>query len=146
MHATVGHSLGGFSLLHAFYESPDLSVDRIVLLAAPGEAVDFISAFQKTLALSDRTVKLVTDYFAGRYGVGPDFFSAHRFAKNLRVKGLIIHDEEDTEAPYHYSPRLHQIWQNSTFITTRGLGHNLKSLSVVKMVADFIRQPVLHSV
>jgi pimeloyl-ACP methyl ester carboxylesterase len=146
LHAAIGHSLGGFSLLHALYEAPDLSLDRVVLLAPPGEASDFISVFQKTLGLSDRTVKLVTDYFAHRYGVGPDFFSSQRFATNLRVRGLIIHDVDDTEAPYRYSPRLHAAWQASTLISTKGFGHNLKSISVVKTVADFVREPVLSNV
>ena len=46
IHGIVGHSLGGFSLLYTFYRIPALPVDRIILLAPPGEAKDFISVFQ----------------------------------------------------------------------------------------------------
>lgn len=143
MHTVVGHSLGGFSLLYTFYRQP-LPVDRIILLAPPGEASDFIAEFKKTLGLSDRTVKLVVRHFAERYNVSPDFFSARRFAEALNVRGLIIHDEEDPEAPYRYSIPLQQAWPQSRLITTRGYGHNLKSTSVVKHVVDFIEEPVYH--
>lgn len=142
VHTVVGHSLGGFSLLHAFYRFPDLPVDRIILLAPPGEASDFISVFKRTLGLSDRTVQLVVGHFAERYQVPPDFFSARRFATRLKVKGLIVHDEEDEEAPYHYALPLQQVWTQSKLVTTKGFGHNLKSTMVVKHVAEFITEEI----
>ncbi len=142
VHTVIGHSLGSFSLLYTFYRSPILPVDRIILLSPPGEADDFISVFQKTLRLSDRTKQLVVNYFAERYNVKPDFFSARRFARELKVKGMIIHDQEDRETPYEYSAILNKVWQESILVTTKGLGHNLKSPSVVKEVVSFIQDPV----
>lgn len=142
VHTIVGHSLGGFSLLYTHYRLPDLPVDRIILLAPPGEASDFISVFQKTLGVSDRTVSLVIKHFSRRYQVGPNFFSSLKFAQNLKVKGLIIHDQHDPEAPYGYSIPLHKVWTQSRLVTTKGLGHNLKSPAVVKEVVDFIGEPV----
>lgn len=143
IHAAIGHSLGGFSLLYSYYRQP-LPVDRMILLAPPGEAGDFISTFKKTLGVSDRTVRLVVENFASRYQVTPDFFSARRFAEKVDVKGLIIHDEDDQEAPYHYSVPLREVWKQSRLVTTKGYGHNLKSVSVVKEVVDFIEAPVLQ--
>ena len=142
VHTVVGHSLGGFSLLYTFYQEPALPVDRMILLAPPGEASDFITAFKRTLGISDRTLRLVINNFAQRYQVTPDFFSARKFAASLRIKGLIIHDEGDTEVPYHYSLPLQQAWPEARLVTTKGLGHNLKSTSVVKEVVDFIQQPL----
>ncbi len=140
IHTVVAHSLGGFSLLHAIHKFPLLQVNQIILLAPPGEASDFISVFQKTLRLNSRTINLILDYFASRYEVGPDYFSTGRFIKSVNVKGLIIHDEEDQEAPYHYSVPLHQSWERSRLITTKGFGHNLRSATVVKDVVDFITE------
>ena len=142
LHTVIGHSLGGFSLLYTFYRLPILPVDRIILLAPPGEASDFISVFQKTLGLSERTVQLVVGHFAKRYRVTPEFFSAQRFAASLKVNGLIIHDVEDLEAPYAHSIPLHKVWRESKLVTTKGFGHNLRSASVVKDVIDFIQEPV----
>src|SRR5688500_9020333 len=73
VHTVVGHSLGGFSLLYTYYRLPQLPVERIILLAPPGEASDFISVFRKALGISNRTVKLVIDYFGKRYDVTPEF-------------------------------------------------------------------------
>lgn len=142
LHSIVAHSLGGFSLLYSFYREPQLPVDRIVLLAPPGEAGEFISAFQKTLGVSDKTVKLVVDHFAQQFQVTPDFFSARKFAERLGVKGLIIHDEDDAEAPYHHSVPLQRAWAKSRLVTTKGFGHNLKSSSVVNEVIDYISEAV----
>jgi pimeloyl-ACP methyl ester carboxylesterase len=146
VHTVVGHSLGSFSLLYTLYRLPELPVNRIILMAPPGEARDFVTVFQNTLGLSKGTVQLVIDYFAKRYDVAPDFFSTKKFVLALNIKGLIIHDEDDAEAPYHYSISLHQSWKNSRLITTKGLGHNLRSLSVVKEVVDFIDEPVQEPV
>lgn len=142
MHAAIAHSVGGFSLLYSFYREPALPVDRLILLAPPGEASDFIASFKETLNVSERTVSLVIEHFAKRYQVTPDFFSAQKFAQGIEVKGLIIHDEEDIDAPYHYSIPLHNAWKRSKLITTKGYGHNLKSPSVIKQVVDFIQEPV----
>jgi hypothetical protein len=139
-HAVVGHSLGGFSLLHTFHKFPLLQVNQLILLAPPGEASDFISVFQKTLKLNSRTLELVLDHFAGRYDVTPEYFSTSRFIKSVNVKGLIIHDEEDDEAPYRYSIPLHKAWERSRLVSTKGFGHNLRSATVVKEVVDFITE------
>lgn len=139
-HTVVGHSLGGFSLLHTFHKYPLLQVNQLILLAPPGEASDFISVFQKTLKLNSKTLELVLDHFASRYDVTPDYFSTSRFIKSVNVKGLIIHDEEDDEAPYRYSIPLHQAWERSRLVTTKGFGHNLRSATVVTEVVDFITE------
>jgi pimeloyl-ACP methyl ester carboxylesterase len=141
LHSIIGHSLGSFSLLYTFYRLPLLPVNKIILMAPPGEADDFVSFFQKTLNVSDRAMKLIIGEFQNRYEVKPEFFSTRKFISSVNVRGLIIHDEEDKEAPYHYSPVLHKAWEKSRLVTTKGLGHNLKSSSIVKEVVDFVEEP-----
>lgn len=142
VHTVVAHSLGGFSLLYTFHRLPLLPVNNIVLMAPPGEAKDFISVFQSTLGINKRTTQLVINHFAGRYDVSPEYFSTIRFASSVNVKGLIIHDEEDPEAPYQYSIPLQQVWNKARLVTTKGFGHNLRSSTVVKEVVDYIEQSV----
>jgi pimeloyl-ACP methyl ester carboxylesterase len=144
MHAVVGHSLGGFSLLYTLYRVPDLPIERTILLAPPGEARDFISVFQKTLNLSERTLQLIIKHFAKTYDVTPDFFSSRKFVEGLRVKGLIIHDEDDAEAPYEYAAPLQESWQYARLVTTKGFGHNLRSPVVVREVVNFLHEPADH--
>jgi pimeloyl-ACP methyl ester carboxylesterase len=142
IHTVAAHSLGGFTLLYTFYRFPLLPVNNIILMATPGEADDFISVFQTTLKINERTLGLIIDYFKKTYDVKPEFFSTIKFAPSINVNGLIIHDEDDPEAPYHYSTTLNKVWKRSRLVTTRGLGHNLKSTSIVKEVIDFIEEPV----
>jgi hypothetical protein len=143
-HSLIAHSLGGFTLLYTLYRLPLLSVGKIILMAPPGEAKDFISVFQKTLGISDRTLRFIIDHFVSRYDVPPEYFSTTKFAASINVKGLIIHDEEDQEAPYHYTVPLHQAWEKSKLISTKGFGHNLRSASVVKHVVDFVEDQSKH--
>jgi hypothetical protein len=39
---------------------------------------------------------------------------------------------------------LHQAWEKSKLITTKGFGHNLRSATVVKDVTEFINGSVSH--
>jgi pimeloyl-ACP methyl ester carboxylesterase len=136
----VTHSMGSFSLLYTYYRNNALPVQNIILMAAPGEAKDFIDVFRSTLKLNDRTVRLVLDFFVKKYNVMPEFFSAVKFAESVNANCLLIHDEQDDEAPYDYVVRLAEVLKDSRLITTKGLGHNLKSATVVKEVTDFINQ------
>jgi hypothetical protein len=142
IHTVVGHSLGSFSLLYTFFRHPLLPVRKMILMAPPGEASDFMKFYQQTLGLSERTMQLIVSEFIGRYGVGPDYFSTGKFAASVNVAGLIIHDVGDSEAPYGYAETIHQAWKRSKLIATKGFGHNLKSASVVREVVNFIEEPV----
>jgi len=139
-HTVVGHSLGSFSLLYAFYRNTLLPVRNVVLMAPPGEASDFMDFYRDTLRLSPRAMKYIVSHFENTYDVPPSYFSTREFATAVPVKGLIIHDEGDAEAPYHYAVKINEAWQRSTLLSTQGLGHNLKSPAVVEAMFNFIEQ------
>jgi hypothetical protein len=134
----VGHSLGGFSLVYTLHQYPLLPVRKIILMAPPGEATDFVDVFSSTLGLSAYALKHVRNHFVKQYGVGPEYFSTVKFAATIKLNGLIIHDEKDLEAPIHHAVKISKAWQRSHLITTNGFGHNLRSSSVVTAVVDFI--------
>jgi pimeloyl-ACP methyl ester carboxylesterase len=138
VHAVVGHSLGSFSLLYTFYKNPLMPVRKVVLMAPPGEASDFLDLYKKTLGLSQKVADLVVENFVDLYDVKPDYFSTAKFAAAVKVPGIIIHDEDDQEAPYRYAQSINRAWPKSKLITTKGMGHNLKSASIVQTVVGFI--------
>jgi pimeloyl-ACP methyl ester carboxylesterase len=142
IHAVVGHSLGSFSALHAFYQQEKIPVEKLVLMAPPGEASDFISFYQQQLKLSDKSVDLILKTFEKEFQKPITYFSTSKFAVDVNVPGLIIHDEDDLEAPYHYAKKINEHWPQSKLITTKGLGHNLKSKEIVNQVLDFINSPL----
>jgi pimeloyl-ACP methyl ester carboxylesterase len=140
VHTVIGHSLGGFSLLYTFHRHPLLPIRRIILMASPGEASDFVNVYRKALGLSDKAVSLISDEFVSRYNFGPEYFSAPKFAQSVNIPGLIIHDVTDIEAPYRHAEAIHESWSKSRLIKTEGLGHNLKSASVVEHVVNFVNE------
>jgi len=140
VHAVVTHSVGGFSALHAFHEQPSISVGKLILMATPGKAWDFFQFYRDSIKLSDKTVQLILEYFQNEFQKPIDYFSTAEFAKKLTIPGYIIHDEDDAEAPYHYAIKIKENWKNSMLITTKGLGHNIKSKEIVERVAQLISE------
>jgi pimeloyl-ACP methyl ester carboxylesterase len=66
-------------------------------------------------------------------------FSIPKYVRELQLPGLIVHDREDTIAPYAGSLEIHRNWPASRLVTTSGLGHSLPGASVVQTVMDYIR-------
>ena len=140
--AMITHSLGGFSTFYTFYRNPQLTVNKIIALASPGEAAEFFDFYTRTLRLSDKSTQLITERFVEHFQKTPAFFSAPVFAGSLTIPGLIIHDEGDDETPFYHAERIHKAWKKSKLIKTKGFGHNLKSMEVVKEVVQFVHDPL----
>lgn len=134
----VGHSLGAFTTLYTFHRLPLLPVQKLVFMGTPGEAMEFIEFYKQTLRLSDRCIALILDHFKDVIEHPIEFFSISNFASSLNRPGLLIHDEEDAEALSKHSKKIHELWPKSRLILTRGLGHNLRSASVVNHVTSFV--------
>lgn len=134
----VGHSMGTFAVLYALYKYADIMPRTLVTLAAPGEASEFIDHYQRQLSLSDRMRTIMVEHFVKLFNASPGYFSAPSFARNLKIPGLLIHDELDTETSIDHSRRIHAAWEGSRLITTTGLGHNLKSHKTVEQVFGFV--------
>ena len=140
----ISHSIGGFSSLYALHHNPLLSPDKLVVMAAPGEAVEFFDFYKTSLSLSQRSVDLIVNRFKELFIYGPEYFSSPKFATTIQTSGLIIHDEEDDETSVDHSRRVHAQWSNSKLLITKGFGHNLKSVEVVKEVIKFIEVVPLY--
>jgi pimeloyl-ACP methyl ester carboxylesterase len=138
INSIVGHSIGSFAALYTLHRIGSQSVDELVITATPGEATEFVSFFKSVLGLSDRSVSVISDAFERNVKHRPEYYSAKKFAMDLSIPGLIIHDERDTETPWHHAASIHSVWPGSQLITTSGFGHNLRSRAVVDHVGKFI--------
>ncbi|MCU0418970.1 MAG: alpha/beta hydrolase [Cyclobacteriaceae bacterium] len=136
--AIVGHSLGSFAALYALFQNPTLPVRKLVITGTPGEVEEFMHHYRTTLGLSRRALQRIYQHFIGVVGHHPRFYSAARFAESLWLPGLIIHDKGDLDAPYRHAQAIQKNWSHAQLITTRGLGHNLKSAEVIAHVVRFI--------
>lgn len=139
----IAHSLGCLALLYYHDQHGKLPVNNLVFMAPPGEATDFIKFLKHVLGLSQRTADEISKAFLTEVGHLPDYFSSAKFAGKLSIPGLIIHDQEDDEAPYAYAVAVQRAWKNSSLHTTSGIGHNLRSAQVVALVTDYIASSYL---
>jgi hypothetical protein len=136
----VSHSLGSFTTLYTLHRLPLLPVEKLVLLASPGNATEFLSFYRDSLKLSDRAIAAISDYFESVIGEPVEFFSAPTFAGTVTKRGLIIHDEDDDETSFSHSVNIHKAWPKAELMLTKGLTHNLKSPEIVEKVSSFIRE------
>lgn len=131
------HSLGAFSSMCLFYEKPELSPHKFVVLGVPGEATEFIDEFVKILKVHPRVRVNLEAYFIKYATKEASYYSAIRFAPAQKSNALIIHDTEDKEAPYTYAEKINSLWPNSEMYTTSGLGHKLRGIEVVDRITDY---------
>jgi pimeloyl-ACP methyl ester carboxylesterase len=134
----ISHSIGGFATIYWLFQNQQTNIKKVVVMGAPGEAEDFFNFYKKTLGLTDKTLKILTDEFAKLLGYSPSYFSASSFAKQVQTQGLIIHDKEDRDTSYENSVKLHSSWKNSKLMLTQGLGHSLKSKALLEDMVQFI--------
>ena len=134
----MSHSIGGFATVYWLFQNKENPIKNVVIMAAPGEANDFFHFYQKTLGLSNRTLKIIKNRFIELLEQEPSYFSTSSFAKTLTTKSLIIHDKEDKETAHQYSVALHENWKGSKLILTEGLGHALKSKKLQTEVIQFL--------
>jgi len=137
----IGHSLGGMAILYSLYkhDTKNKEIEKIVTLGSPSELSDFMRQYKNILGLSKRMMRLMENYFTKTFGFKFADFSSPRFAKNISQKGLLIHDELDTVAPYWSSKQVHASWQNSKLIATKGLGHSLHQDKVREEIMTFLK-------
>lgn len=132
------HSLGAFSCMYCFYKNPSISPKKIVCMASPRNAMDFVDEMTKQVGLSEKVVKLVVDRFVSLFNKPPEFFSANRFASKQVSPALIIHDENDKDVSVQFAYDIHEAWPESELLITKGFGHKLRHVSVPEAAIRFI--------
>lgn len=135
----VGHSFGAFSAIYAVSRLSELSPDKVVAMATPGDLGEMLEYFQAQLGLKAKTVEAIAAHIRKTFGSPIEDFTTASFAKGLQVPALIVHDPKDPIAPYRHAEVLHQNWLNSSLLAVPGAGHNLNAAGVWNKVAEFVR-------
>ncbi len=138
MDAYVGHSVGGFMLMYTMYKLPEWQVGKLVVMGAPGEVTDFMNFYKNALRLSNRTMRLVTDYLIEEVGQQPTYFSSRRFGPMVQNKTLLVHDEQDADTKVIYTKELGKLMPNNELLITDGLGHKLNADWLNEKIVGFV--------
>jgi len=135
----IAHSIGGFTTTYYLSRNPETSVQKAVILAAPGKVEEFFEFFVQFLGLRKKTIQLITDHFEAVLKQKPSYFSAVNFARDIRTRALIVHDKTDKSTKYTDSEKLSRAWDGSTLKITHGLGHELKNEALLSEIIGFIK-------
>ena len=135
----VGHSVGAMTCIYNQHKTKTSNIDKMVLLGSPSEMQRVMDGFQKILGLSNKFMSLTEDYFESRYGYTFKDFSIAKFAQQVKVKSLIIHDKYDKIAPYNDAIAIDKNLKNSKLIITEGAGHSLTKNHINTSLINFIQ-------
>lgn len=135
----IGHSVGGMATIFHQYTYQNKEIEKLIVLAPPSKLSRIMKGYQEILKLSPKFMKALNHYFKEKHGYYFDEFSMANFAKNLVVKGLLIHDKNDDIAPYSEAKDISKNWNNAQFITTENYGHSLFFDEVDNMIIDFLK-------
>ena len=135
----VAHSVGGTTAVYHQYQYNTNGVEKLVTIGSPSELKEIMEHYQSMLGFNNTVLSALDGYFHKHFGFGIDDFSTSRFASELKIQGLLIHDELDKVAPVSASERVHANWKNSSLIKTKGLGHSLHQEEVNQKIIDFLK-------
>ena len=134
----IGHSLGGMTAIYQQYKHKNSCVKKVITLGPPSELSFFMKSFQQTIGVSDKFMDKLESYLKKRFGFYSKEFSIAKFAKQINIDGLLILEKNDKLAPYKYSKRIAENWQNCELFTVEGVGHSLQSNIINKKIVTYI--------
>ncbi|CAH1001203.1 hypothetical protein LEM8419_02101 [Neolewinella maritima] len=139
-HYWIAHSAGGMAAIWYLTEMRARhEPEQLISMAVPGELENFIDKFCDVIGVHDKVKRGIDDTFRRKLDVSFTDISFINYVKNLRIPGLIIHDECDELAPITGAYEMHANWAGSSLITTRDCGHSLSGELVPAMILEYLR-------
>ncbi|PHN05331.1 alpha/beta fold hydrolase [Flavilitoribacter nigricans] len=136
----IGHSAGAMAGIYHLAKKDPGAFRSMVVMAVPYELEDLMNTFRKIVGMNELVFTGLKDAFNQHFGFPMSDFSIPKFARELQLPGLIVHDRDDTIAPYAGSLEIHRNWSGSSLFSTSGLGHSLPGDGVVREVMQYLEQ------
>lgn len=139
VHAIIGHSFGVACAIYAVQQG--LEVNRLVAISPPANVRWLTQSFFTALDVTPRVQEIFNRKFEADFGADVwQRFSPEVLARRLEVPGLVIHDQDDRDAPIEGGAAVAQAWPGAQFVRTTGLGHRriLRDPEVIARAAAFI--------
>lgn len=137
--AAITHSFGGMILAYAI--SLGLKIDHAVMICPPTGFQIILKNFQHILDLPDNVMQAVIRKSFATHGQNiRDAIDTVNNVKNLKCKGLVLHDEGDSDISWHSGKEIAEAWPKAKFIKTSGLGHRriIRDEDVINQIIDFL--------
>jgi len=135
----IGHSLGSMVIAYAYLVNPNLSVDKIVITAAPSGMQAVYDFFKRVLNLKTAVINNMDDYISNHITqISARDISLKSFFNSVDKPVLVIHDNIDKICPINFIQKEVELQSDIELLITHGLGHDLKSKEVYQTVNNFI--------
>ncbi len=142
VHAIIGHSLGGAATLLAL--ELGLQTNHTITISTPAVSDGILREFLSRLNAKDQQGQYIADYIQQQFNLNFKSLSAEYIAQRITPPSpLIIHDENDMEAPIYHAEALLEVMPNATHYWSKELGHNriIRNPEVLKQVLNHIHIP-----
>lgn len=139
VYGIVAHSLGAAAANLATSEGW-LSVQRVVVMAAPIDVEGMSQAFARALNISEPVRAAMQAHMETRFSHRWQDLEGGRVAAQNRTPALIVHDRDDHDVPFAAAERLAAHWPQATLLATDKQGHRriLRDPAVVAQVVMFM--------
>ena len=137
---SIGHSLGGISLLNA--ARLGFTSKKIITIGAADKIEDIIHDFISKIGLPPKYINLLKAYFERKYNQPMNDLSAFKSAAVIDTAVLVIHDNDDDEVPIFCAHNIYKHLKNGTLHLTNRLGHKkiLGDDAVVEKIVEYIKE------
>lgn len=139
----ITHSFGGSTTVFALsYLAPELSIDKLVLIAVPSSTRRVVSDYLRLIAMPHPGRVRFRDMLQNRYNhLTFDSIDVEQSLSNARVnKVLVVHDKADTAVSFESAERIFEKHPHVNLLVTNGFGHFrlVKQKPVIERVLSFI--------
>ncbi|RME04146.1 MAG: alpha/beta hydrolase [Bacteroidetes bacterium] len=139
----ITHSFGGSTTVFALsYLAPEISIDKLVLIAVPASTRKVVSDYLKMIAMPHPGRVRFRDMLQNRYHhLSFNSVDVEHSLANANVnKVLVVHDRSDTAVPFESAERIFENHAHVSMLVTHGFGHYLlvKQKPVIERVTAFI--------
>lgn len=144
--ATIGHSFGG--AVNMYCRLKGLAVKKMILISSPSVADDILENYLSIINGHVERLDYFRSYVRKQYNVEFNDITTYVMSEKIPpIPMLLIHDQDDTDAPIRHARILQSKLQYPTLIETKGLGHNriLKDRSVIDSCLEFVQNTVTNN-
>jgi pimeloyl-ACP methyl ester carboxylesterase len=136
--AVVGHSMGAAAATYALAHG--LQADAIVHISGPGRLRDVMGRFCDRLRLTPETRSAFLPHFEKLLGASVDELDNCKWAQELTIPALFIHDPQDDEVPFSEAEAVAANWKGAIVYRAEGMGHTrlLRAKETVGLVTKFV--------
>ena len=133
----VGHSVGGMASIFYAHREMNPSLEKLVLLGAPAHFEGVLERYVQLMGYSKAVHRAISKQVEEGFHHKPEYFSSAEFSKDLPCKVLLVHDDNDSIIPYDDALLYAENLKSVEFMSTNGLGHGQKDISVFRKIIEF---------